>query len=464
MPLFTWNPIAGKAGYWVIVAKDPTFTTIVDYAFTRIPAYAVRTSTAPRTYPDETTAYYWVVLPSTGTNGSGAPGDVTKGAAADFEKQTAPPDLLAPANGATFAGQPTFQWTPTRGARRYHLEVSYESTFGTLVDDITTASTSYTALKTYNAATTIYWRVQAEDENNIGLTWSETGNFQLALPAPVIDDSNLGTSDNIPVVFWSAVPGAVEYTLKVQDADSEDDFSGFPSTAASWERFTGAGILTLRVRADFPRSSSTLLTHGPWSDPVQFVHTMHEPANPSEDIGTRKMAFAWDAKTGMKAYRVQVSAREDFSPYIESKTTDNPSFAPTLTSLTYQTAQTLWWRVAAVDVEGNVGDFTAARSFDWPGITTPPAPLKTFSITTSGRLVKNRMRTVRVTVLDSETLNPVVNAQVRASGAGVLTTKLTNLSGVASFSLKPTQTGKVAFRVTRNGYQTKTVYKRVYRP
>ena len=43
---------------------------------------------------------------------------------------------------------------------------------GAPVDDIRTSSTSYTALKTYNSATTIYWRVQPEDENNIGLTWS----------------------------------------------------------------------------------------------------------------------------------------------------------------------------------------------------------------------------------------------------------------------------------------------------
>ena len=33
MPLFTWNPLAGKASYFVIVAKDPSFSNIVDYAF-----------------------------------------------------------------------------------------------------------------------------------------------------------------------------------------------------------------------------------------------------------------------------------------------------------------------------------------------------------------------------------------------------------------------------------------------
>ena len=58
-PLFTWRPIAGANSYWVIVARDPSFTTLVDYGFTQIPAYAPRL-----TFADETTSYYWAVLPA----------------------------------------------------------------------------------------------------------------------------------------------------------------------------------------------------------------------------------------------------------------------------------------------------------------------------------------------------------------------------------------------------------------
>ena len=36
-PMYTWKPIAGANAYWVIIARDPTFTTLVDYAFTQIP-------------------------------------------------------------------------------------------------------------------------------------------------------------------------------------------------------------------------------------------------------------------------------------------------------------------------------------------------------------------------------------------------------------------------------------------
>src|SRR5439155_15303328 len=42
-PLFTWNPVAGAQSYYVLVAKDPNFTTVIDYALTRDPAYSPRT-------------------------------------------------------------------------------------------------------------------------------------------------------------------------------------------------------------------------------------------------------------------------------------------------------------------------------------------------------------------------------------------------------------------------------------
>ncbi len=36
-PLFTWRPLAWRQSYFVIVAKDPSFSNVVDYAFTRYP-------------------------------------------------------------------------------------------------------------------------------------------------------------------------------------------------------------------------------------------------------------------------------------------------------------------------------------------------------------------------------------------------------------------------------------------
>ncbi len=58
MPFFVWSPVAGAAAYEIVIANDQSFTDIVDACYTPIAAYAPR-----NTYPDQTTTYYWVVLP-----------------------------------------------------------------------------------------------------------------------------------------------------------------------------------------------------------------------------------------------------------------------------------------------------------------------------------------------------------------------------------------------------------------
>jgi hypothetical protein len=350
------------------------------------------------------------------------------------------------------------------GARRYHLQVDDETSFSSPIDNVTTSSTAYTSLKSYSSAQTFYWRVAPEDENNTALTWSGTNTFQVDLPAPVMDTGDLGTGDFLPVVSWQPVGGAVEYELQVQEADGDHkEYDGFPSTAASWEKMSGVGILTLRVRALFPTSSTLTRVAGPWSDPSIFTHTIREPSGPASEVGQNRLVLSWNAKTGTKQYKVQVSTRADFAPFIESKSTDNPTFAPTLNSSSYSGGGSFFWRVAAIDSDGNVGDW-ATRTFDLPPMTTVAAPLKKFALSSTGRLYRNRTRTVTVTVRNLETLAPVFGASVRASGCGVLVTKYTNSNGVAKFSLRPTKTGYVTFRVSKNGFETKSFRKRVRRP
>jgi hypothetical protein len=472
-PLFMWNPITGKSSYWVIVAKDPSFTNIVDYAFTRLPVYAVRSGGSPKTYPDETTSYYWVVLPAIGTNGSGAPGVPSQGAYADFEKQADPPVLLEPDNDAVFAGPPTFSWESAPGAKRYRLQVATESTFaaGTVLETISTAATEYTAQNTYQASKTLYWRVQAEDENDNDLTWSETRTFEIDLEQPMLDPATPTLGDaSLPVLRWFPVPGAVSYTLRLHEPNDStpNTFSGFPSTAASFEKITGTGLFTWEIRADFPKSNGGT-TPGPWSDDADYTHTIKEPTNPVSSAGANRLALSWDAKTGTKQYKVQISKREDFNPSFETKTTDNPDWAPSLTSSTYTSGGTFYWRVAAIDGDGNVGAYaTNPETFTLPAVGGGGGGgggVKQFKVTFSGRLVKNRARDITVKVRDSLTLNTVQGASVRAYGAGVsLTQKTTNSSGVAKFRLKPTQLAKVTFRVAKSGYVTIYLNRRVRRP
>lgn len=191
MPVFTWHPLPGAQSYFIVVARDPSFTNVVDYAWTKVPAYAPRTNTATKGYADESSDYYWAVLPAEDTNGYGVSAELTTSNAQPFTKHATPSSLLGPANGTVVSTAATvFRWSPVVGARRYRVQVSNDPTFvnvisegGALFNGALTDSTAYTSNTAYPTGTTLHWRVQAEAEdgaNFVGLTWSATGTFSKA--------------------------------------------------------------------------------------------------------------------------------------------------------------------------------------------------------------------------------------------------------------------------------------------
>jgi hypothetical protein len=229
----------------------------------------------------------------------------------------------------------------------------------------------------------------------------------------------------------------------------------------------GTGIWGWRVQANFPKVNSSSVTSGPWSETASFTRTIREPSNATEEVGQNRLAFSWDRKPGAFNYRVQISANPSFSPTVETATTENPNHSSLLTTSYYTSGGTFYWRVAAADDStANLGDWTVARSFTLPPMTTTTATLKTFKLTASGYPVKNRYRTIYIYVKDSSTLAAVVGASVRASGAGVVTTtKSTGLSGVAKFYLKATRyPGTVTFTVSKSGFRTASISRSVRLP
>jgi hypothetical protein len=359
-PYFAWRPARG-ASWFVVVAKDPDFHTIVDYAWTQIPAYAPRDTTQPVTYPDETTTYYWAVLPAAGFNGESAVGSPSDAAPSRFNKQSTPPRPITPTQRQTVADQPTFSWTPVAGARRYHLQVARDDDFGpgTIIDDVTTASIAYTSDTNYPADVALYWRVRAEDELGVGLVWSERRTFRHHLLAP----TGLRTSaagDVIPTIRWRPVRGAVSYDLHVAEPDGgARDFRGMRSAAATWVKLTGTGIFRWKVRANFPTVSGGTVA-GPYSSVARFTRTLGRPDGTRTSVGGG-VTLSWRPKLGAKSYRVEIARAPDFQQIIESGSTDLTSYAPLL-SRTRITGR-LFWRVAAADESGNQGAYSRPHSF-----------------------------------------------------------------------------------------------------
>jgi hypothetical protein len=371
MPYFRWKPLAGFESYFVLVSKDPDFTNLEDYAFTRVNAYAPRSGIAPRTYPDETNLYYWAVLPATEANGAGVTTAPGFSHPSNFQKQSAAPTLLSPANGAIFNGPVRFRWTPTEGARRYRLQVATDPSFSSLQEDLITGtdSTAYTSSVTYVADTVLYWRVRAEDEELRGLAWSPAGTFRKTLPAPVPAGSNPTGGDAVPSWSWAPVPGAVSYDFRLYPPNNTTTpffFTDIPANVATPTVLKGTGIWKWQARAKFPQVDRLNRTPGPWSPLVSFTRTITQPGDPTEQVGPRLVLLRWLPKSGVMNYRVQISTRADFSqPLFDAPTTtDNPSYSPWLNAFAYSQGGTFYWRVAAADDIGtNMGDFTVTRSF-----------------------------------------------------------------------------------------------------
>ena len=298
-PLITWKPLAGRQSYFVLVSKDANFSNLVDYAFTQVPAYSPRSQLKPTTYSDETTLFYWAVLPATGLNGTGAVGDPLSAAASNFQKQSIPPSQTSPADGAVLGSQPVFRWSPVEGARRYRFQIAQEPTFAAPIEDVSTASTSYTPFTTHPADSTLYWRVRADDENLIGLTWSSVRTFQRQLAAPVPDPANVTISDFTPAWNWSNITGSSGYSFQIDGPDGIAQ--GFPRSAHARRKLR----LPLRPR-DLALACPRRVPEGPDRGrhrPVVLVRAVHANAERADRSADERLGPPRPAPLELEARR-----------------------------------------------------------------------------------------------------------------------------------------------------------------
>jgi hypothetical protein len=452
MPLFTWRPVDGARGYFVVVARDSAFTKVVDLAYTNVPAYAPRRGINPWTYPDESEAYWWAVVPTAEADGNGAVTSPKQDAPQFFSKYSSATQPLAPASGETVSTQPAFRWTPVLGARSYTLQVDEDATFRTPVVNVTTDSTSYTATATLPADTALYWRVRANDELNTGLRWSEVRTFRRTLPVPAFAADNPSEGTQIPLMRWKPVQGAVAYDIHVDQPDgTRRDFT-MKSTAFTPVQHYGTGIWTWMVRARFPTTTNQTVPGG-YSPAVTFLRHLNPPTGVQALRNSSRTLISWNPDPSAKQYRVETSATDGFGLIIESATTDNTSWAPDLASPSYQAANKIYWRVALVDSGRTVGAYAT-------GVFTL---LRRPVITVSGKPRRGRRGVLRITVA-SPLHKAIRKARVSIGGAGLKPSRtLTSKLGTAVFSVRPRKVGFVTLKVEARGYRTTTVRVRVRR-
>jgi hypothetical protein len=279
-----------------------------------------------------------------------------------FHKRSIPPSLLLPAEGADIQQQPVFRWTATEGADDYQIQVAADPSFGQLLDDVTTAATSYTSERTYPADTVLYWRVRATDAGGIGLTWSNVGTFRRKLATPTVAGDNPTGGGTIPVLRWNPVEGATSYDVHVQQADgTERHFSDLRSTAFTANTWFGTGIWRWQVRANFPAGAIGSVQGG-YTRRRAFRRLIPAPKGLRKVNRRRRVLLSWKPVRQVKNYRVEIAKTDSFRSVAESTTTDHTTWAPKLTGLYELLGGTKYfWRVAAVDEGGNVGGWRTGK-------------------------------------------------------------------------------------------------------
>ena len=473
MPVFTWDPILGAQSYYVVVATDQSFTNIVDYAFTKVPAYAPRAGFMGVTnYPSGT--YYWAVLPATSADGTGVSADPAQAPVESFTKQATAPTL----SPVTISGLgPVLQWSAVQGALDYHVQISDTSDFSKLSPpdgiDQHVDETSYTTGSTLSANKTIYWRVEAEAAGSLGTTIglgrSHTGTFSTSLGVPSFTTptlfSNANSGNTIPVWQWNPVSGAESYDVNLTcDVSAQCTDGNFDTTAAVMTASTGTKPLQWQVRAEFPTIQFGVPGQGVpgnYTPQQNYTATIPAPTGMSTTAsGAHTFSMQWSPVNGMKDYKVEVSTSSatnsdgSFKTTVESISTYTANAAPKIMDLfvtpsAYSNGGTLYWHVAAKDGGDNLGAFSTMQTFNLPA--------RIVVATTTSYLAHAQTTTITVTTKDSKG-HAISGVTVKVSGDGVTATSKKSVSGKVTFKLKPKKTGgKVTFTATKSGLQTGTM-------
>ncbi len=313
----SWNAVANADHYWIQVASDSRFATMVYTNYTLIGTSVQISGLAG------TTTYYWQV------RAVNAAGQSNWSSAWSFTTSSVPlpaiPVLLSPANGA--GNQPLtlkLVWNASRNATSYHLQLSGVSDFASkLVDDSLVTDTTRTIVSLTNGKD-YYWRVSAANSNGVS-AWSSLSKFTTLpqpplppIPASPANDSVIDTT--IALLAWNSSSGATSYWL--QDAtDSLFHTVTYSDSTITTLSQQISGLLRgtnyfWRVSAKNAGGTSA------WSTIRKFAIAQSPPAPPTPSsppngavIDSTTVTLAWQASQGAASYWLQVSSDSTFQAF-----------------------------------------------------------------------------------------------------------------------------------------------------
>ncbi|MDT0213368.1 fibronectin type III domain-containing protein [Rothia sp. ARF10] len=395
-PVLDWQPVPDAGLYKIYVGNDRELTGLV---YDKIPATgnsrwtprAQDFAMTPSALPDSQAgqAYYWYIRPCKTVNVCSADPVSKQDAATNAFNKTSPQvgnlqvrltsgrvqnqavftwdDYLATNKLAKYPAAPLPVESSWQAAKQYRIQVSTSPSFATLVDTQLVDQTTYTAFDRTYPEGTYYWRVQAVDAANNGLTWAPTQSFVKQSPAPVLETPIGGASTSGLTAFeWAPTNFAGSYTLEVY---RNDDTNWSPANRVV--SVTGKQVAYAHS-TPLPASSSAYVWRvarldadnrpGQWSATGRFFSKGAAPSLTSPTPGATMSGYSpyfdWSEVTGAVTYRFERRAKGS------STLTENVVTAATSWASPAAILNGTWeWRVTALDVTGSTLGESPWQSF-----------------------------------------------------------------------------------------------------
>ena len=355
-PTLKWNAVSGAAKYEVYRARSMNgdyikYSTVTGTSYTNT------------SYIEDGNTYYYKVraLDASGTAGAWSSIVSVTYRAASTGNLSAP----AVTGGNDSQGRPTLRWKAVSGAAKYEVYRA-RSKDGDYIKYSTVTGTSYTNISYIENGNTYYYKVRALDADGTAGAWSSivSVTYRAAstgtLSAPAVTGGN--DAQGRPTLKWNAVTGAAKY--EVYRARSKDgDYIKYSTvTGTSYTNTSyieNGNTYYYKVRA--LKSDGTA---GAWSSIVSVTYraastgTLSAPTVTGGNDAQGRPTLKWKAVTGAAKYEIYRSYSRDGS-YSKYSTQTSTAY----TNSSYLTSgTTYYYKVRALDANGNAGPYSAAVS------------------------------------------------------------------------------------------------------
>ena len=347
-PTLKWKAVSGAAKYEVYRARSKDG----DYI-----KYATVTGTSYTNtrYIENGNTYYYKVRALDANGTAGAWSSIVS----VTYKQTLPAPTVTGGNDAQ--GRPTLKWNAVTGAAKYEVYRA-RSRSGEYIKYSTVTGTSYTNTSYIENGNTYYYKVRALKSDGTAGAWSSVVSvtYKQTLPAPTVTGGN--DTQGRPTLTWKAVTGAAKYEVYRARSLNGDYIKYSTVTGTSYTNTSyieNGNTYYYKVRA--LKSDGTA---GAWSSIVSVTYraastgTLSAPTVTGGNDAQGRPTLKWKAVTGAAKYEIYRSYSRDGS-YSKYSTQTSTAY----TNSSYLTSgTTYYYKVRALDANGNAGPYSAAVS------------------------------------------------------------------------------------------------------